>query len=155
MSLSTAATRQLDRLGISYQLHEHAGPVGSLDQAARERGLDPEQIVRSLVFRQVDQSYVMVLMPGKRQVSWPKLRRYLKTSRITTATSAEVLQTTGYEPGTVTPFGLPQRLRVLADGGVLAHATLSVGAGARNAGLILSSQDLLAVVQPELVDLAA
>jgi Cys-tRNA(Pro)/Cys-tRNA(Cys) deacylase len=155
MPLSTPATRQLDQEEIRYQLHVHDSPLHSLEQAAAERGLAPDQVVRSLLFRLENGEFVLILMPGARQVSWPKLRRYLKTSRITTATSAEVLQTTGYEPGTVTPFGLPQPLRVLADGGVLAHATLSVGAGARNTGLILSSQDLLTVVQPELVDLAA
>jgi Cys-tRNA(Pro) deacylase len=154
MALSTPATRQLDRLGIPYRVHVHAGPLHSLEQAAAERGLAPEQIVRSLLFRLESGEFVLVLMPGARQVSWPRLRRHLGVTRLTTATREQVLTATGYPPGAVTPFGLPTRLRVLADHSILVHDTLSLGAGAPNTGLILSRDDLLACVQPELVSLA-
>ncbi len=153
MPLSTPATRQLDQLRIPYQLHVHAHPLHSLEQAARERGLDPDQIVRSLLFRLESGEFVLVLMPGARQVSWPKLRQYLGVSRITTASREQVLAATGYPPGAVSPFGLPHPLRILADREILLNETLSLGAGVPNTGLILSRDDLLAVVQPEIVPL--
>ena len=155
MPLSTPATRHLDRLGIPYQVHVHAGPLHSLEQAAAERGLAPDQIVRSLVFRLESGEFVLVLMPGARQVSWPKLRQHLGVSRITTASREQVLEATGFPPGAVTPFGLPNPLRILADQSILVHGTLSLGAGAPNTGLILSRDDLLAVVQPEVLDLGS
>lgn len=154
MTLNTAATRQLDQLGIPYRIYLHPRPVHSLEQAARERGLAPDQIIRSLLFRLENGEFVLVLMPGARQVSWPKLRQHLGVSRLTTASREQVLAATGYAPGAVTPFGLPTRLRILADRSVLAHERLSLGAGAPNSGLILSLRDLLAVVQPEVLDLA-
>jgi prolyl-tRNA editing enzyme YbaK/EbsC (Cys-tRNA(Pro) deacylase) len=40
---------------------------------------------------------------------------------------------------------------VLADPEILAHETLSLGAGTPNTGLILARDDVLAVVQPEIV----
>jgi Cys-tRNA(Pro)/Cys-tRNA(Cys) deacylase len=153
MSLSTPATRQLDLLGIPYQVHVHAGPLHSLEQAARERGLVADQIVRSLLFRLESGEFALVLMPGVRQVAWPKLRQHLGVSRITTASREQVLAATGYPPGAVTPFGLPRPLRILADPGILVHERLSLGAGAPNAGLILARDDLLAVVQPVIVPL--
>ena len=155
MPLSTPATRHLDRLGIPYRVHVHAGPLHSLEQAAAERGLAPDQIVRSLVFRLESGEFVLVLMPGARQVSWPKLRQHLGVSRITTASREQVLEATGFPPGAVTPFGLPNPLRILADQSILVHGTLSLGAGAPNTGLILSRDDLLAVVQPEVLDLGS
>jgi Cys-tRNA(Pro) deacylase len=153
MTHSTPATRKLDQLGIRYQIHVHTGPLHSLEQAARERGLAAGQIVRSLLFRLETGEFVLVLMPGTHQVSWPKLRQHLGVSRITTASPEQVLATTGYPPGAVSPFGLPHPLRVLADPEILAHETLSLGAGAPNTGLILARDDVLAVVQPELVPL--
>jgi Cys-tRNA(Pro)/Cys-tRNA(Cys) deacylase len=153
MSVSTPATQQLDSLGISYRLHEHERPVRSLEQAARERGLSEGQVVRTLLFRLENRMFVLVLMPGTRQVSWMRLRQHLGVSRLTTATGDEVMQMTGYLPGAVSPFGLPQPIRLLADDAILAHETLSVGAGVPNAGLILSRDDLLAVLQPEVLAL--
>ena len=155
MSLSTPATRHLDRLGIPYQVHVHAGPVRSLEQAAAERGLAPEQIVRSLVFRLENGEFVLVLMPGGRQVSWLKLRRGLGISRITTASREQVLASTGYLPGAVSPFGLATPLRILADSCLLTQDPLSLGAGAPNAGLILARRDLLDNLRPQLLDLCS
>ncbi|MCJ7678382.1 MAG: YbaK/EbsC family protein, partial [Anaerolineales bacterium] len=104
---STPVTRALEALEVPHQLYLHPAPVRSLEQAARERGLAPGQIVRSLVFRLEDGSFVMVLVAGPARVSWPRLRSHLRVSRLTTATPAEVLQVTGYAPGTVSPYGVP------------------------------------------------
>ena len=152
MVRSTPVTQALDGLGIPYELHVHPGEVRSLEQAAEERGLDPSQIVRSLVFRSQDGSFVMVLMAGQGKVSWRKLRAHLGVSRLTTATPEEVRRVTGYEPGAVSPFGLLQVLRILADRSVLDPQELSVGAGMRNAGVLLKRADLIAALHPEIVD---
>jgi Cys-tRNA(Pro)/Cys-tRNA(Cys) deacylase len=130
----------------------HSSPVHSLEQAASERGLTPEQIVRSLLFRVEDGSYVLVLVAGPSQVAWPKLRHHLGVSRITTATREQVIQATGYAPGTVSPLGLPSPLPILADRGVMEQDVISVGAGIPNAGIILQRADLVRVVRPEIGD---
>ena len=139
---STPVTQALEALGVRHQLFVHPGPVRSLEEAARESGLSPGQIVRSLLFRLEDGGFILVLVAGPAQVSWPRLRRLLGVSRITTATSEEVLEVTGYEPGAVSPFGLKQQVRLLADRGLLAHDTLSIGAGIRNAGVVMAREDL-------------
>jgi len=51
MATNTTVTEALDALEIPYRLHIHQNPLRSLEQAARERGLEPTQIVRSLLFR--------------------------------------------------------------------------------------------------------
>jgi prolyl-tRNA editing enzyme YbaK/EbsC (Cys-tRNA(Pro) deacylase) len=111
----------------------------------------PGKIVRSLVFR-CERSFLMVLSPGPRQISWPKLRRHLGISRVTTATAEEVLQVTGYPPGAVSPLGLPAPLRILADRSLAEEQTVSIGAGIRNAGVVLRVDDLVRIVQPEIGD---
>jgi len=146
------AEEHLRRLGIPYRLFRHDHPVRSLEQAASERGMDADQIVRSLVFRLQDNSFILVLMPGAGQVAWGKLRHYLGVSRITTARSDEVFQVTGYRPGTVSPFGLATSLRLLADERLRLQNEISLGAGIRDAGLIMDSHDLLEALSPELGD---
>ncbi len=147
---TTPVTRALDALGVPYRLFRHPGPVHSLEQAARERGQRPEQVVRSIVFRLGPDRFVMVLVAGPRQVAWPALRSYLGQSRLTMASEAELLAATGYPPGAVAPFGLPAPMRVLVDEGLLAEQEVSMGSGRRYLAVILETADLLqALDNPE------
>jgi len=155
MAPSTPVTQALEAAGIPYQLHLHPQPVRSLEQAARERGLSPEQIVRSLLFRIEGHQYLLALIPGPSQVDWAKLRHFLGVSRVTTADADEVRSVTGYEPGAVSPFGLPGELRILADPCLKQQNVISLGAGIRNAGIILKREDLERALQIEWVDLRA
>jgi len=139
---STPVSRALTALNIPHRLFRHPGPIHSLEQAARERGQSPDQVVRSLVFRAAKDEYFMVLVAGARQVAWPTLRRYLGQSRLTTASEAEVPAATGYERGAVSPFGLPAPMRILVDEGVFDHEEVSIGSGERGVTVILRSEDL-------------
>lgn len=140
---STPVTRALSALGLTHRLFRHPGPVTSLEQAASERGQQPEQVVRSIVFRAGEGDFVMVLVAGRRQISWRALRRFLGQSRLTTASEVELLAATGYAVGAVAPFGLPAPLRVLIDESVLTSDEISLGSGERGATVIMRSKDLL------------
>jgi Cys-tRNA(Pro) deacylase len=133
----------LSAQNIPYHIFRHPGRVNSLEQAAQERGQEPEQVVRSILFRLSKGYYVMVLMAGPAQISWSALRKYLGQSRVTTASREEVLAVTGYELGAVAPFGLPGPLRVLIDHSILEEEEISIGSGERGVTVILSSQDLM------------
>jgi Cys-tRNA(Pro) deacylase len=139
----TPVTLDLDAKQIPYRLFRHPGPVHSLEQAAQERGQRPEQVVRSLVFRLTQDQFVMVLVAGPQQVSWPALRRSLGQSRLTMASEEEVLRVTGYPLGAVSPFGLPSPMRILVDQSILAEEEISIGSGVRYTTVILRSADLL------------
>ncbi len=151
--MTSPVTRLLDQAGIRYSLHVHQRPVRSLEQAAAERSLAPDQIVRSLLFRLDSEAYVLVLAAGPKQVSWPALRRALGVTRLTTATPEEVVQVTGYHPGTVSPLGLRRSVRILADRRLLRQNRVSIGAGIPNAGVELPTADLIRLTGAELVDL--
>lgn len=132
----------LAELGIPHVVFRHSGHVRSLEQAARERGQRPQQVVRSIVFRLGESNFIMVLVAGPAQISWKKLRQHLGQSRLTMASEAEVLEATGYRIGTVSPFGPPKPLRVLVDRSVLGESEISIGSGVANTGVILKSADL-------------
>ena len=142
MNDAPPVARVLDALGIPHRLFRHPGPIHSLEQAARERGQSPDQVVRSIVFRVAKGEYLMVLIAGDRQVSWPALRRYLGQSRVSMASEAEVLAATGYERGAVSPIGLPAPMRILLDESVLAQTEVSIGSGERGVTVILRTDDL-------------
>ena len=139
----TSVTQALDQLNVPYTFFAHEGPVHSLEQAAEERGQLPEQIVRSILFRLAQDAYVMVLMAGPQQIDWKALRRYLGQSRVTMASQDEVLEVTGYQIGSVSPFGLPQPIRVLVDQSVLAQDEISIGSGVRSTTVIMKTAVLM------------
>jgi Cys-tRNA(Pro) deacylase len=147
--------RALDELHVPYRLFVHAGPVHSLEQAARERNQLPDQVIRSIVFRVGKDEFLMALMAGDRQIAWPALRRYLGQSRLTMATEDEVRRVTGYERGAVAPFGLPRPMRILVDESVFTHDEISLGSGVRGTAVIITSSDLRrALGDVEVIDLS-
>ena len=154
MTASPPVSLELEKLGIPHRVFRHAGKVTSLEQAARERGQRPEQIVRSILFRIAEDEYLMALVAGPAQISWKALRDYLGQSRLTMASKAEVLEVTGYPIGAVSPFGTARNLRVLVDPSVFAEEEISIGSGIRGTTVILKSEDLKrALGEVEIVEL--
>ncbi len=140
--ISTPVTRYLDSMKIPYRVFTHPGEVRSLEQAALERDQRPEQVVRSILFRLNENEFVMVLVAGPKQVSWHRLRGHLQVSRMTMAAPDEVLDQTNFPTGAVSPFGLPQKMRILVDRSVLLEEEISIGSGIRNSTVILHTADL-------------
>jgi Cys-tRNA(Pro)/Cys-tRNA(Cys) deacylase len=132
----------LENLNIPHRVFIHETPVTSFEQAAADRNQRPEQIVRSILFQVRPEEFLMVLMAGRAQVDWRKLRQLVKRSRIRMATEEEVLEVTGYRVGTVSPFGLKNQVRVLIDVSVLKEEQISIGSGVRNMAIILKSLEL-------------
>jgi len=152
----SAAVTYLESRSIPFRLFQHAGPIHSFEQAAEERNQQPEQVVRSIVFRAAEGEFLMVLMPGPGQIPWKALRRYLGQSRISMANEAELLEATGYRPGTVNPFGLPRPMRLLIDQGVLDQPEISLGSGERGLALMMTPGALRqAVDQYEVVNFSS
>jgi prolyl-tRNA editing enzyme YbaK/EbsC (Cys-tRNA(Pro) deacylase) len=139
---STPVSRALVELNIPHRVLRHPNPLRSLEQAAEERGQRHEQVIRSIVFRAASGEFIMVLVAGPAQISWPALRQYLGQSRLTTATEEELVRETGYTRGAVAPFALPNPMRILIDRAVLEEDEVSMGSGAQGTTIIMKSADL-------------
>ena len=136
------ASIALEKLNIPHRVFVHEKPLMSFEQAAEERGQRPEQIVRSILFQIRPDEFLMVLVAGRDQVDWRKLRQLVKRSRIRMATEEEVLEVTGYRIGTVSPFGIKTPVKVLIDESVLKEEEISIGSGTRQMAIIMKSADL-------------
>jgi Cys-tRNA(Pro) deacylase len=151
MNSNTPVSQHLAKLGIPHREFRHPGPIHSLEQAAEERGQKPEQVVRSILFRVSEGDYLMVLVAGPAQISWPDLRHYLGESRISMAPREEVESISGYPVGAVSPFGLPREMRILVDENVFTPEEVSIGSGVRGTTVILRTEDLRrALSDPEI-----
>src|SRR3954464_8369374 len=131
-------------LGVDHKVLRH-GPVGSVQEAAAAQGVEVHDLVKTIVVRRAADDYVFVLVPGDRQISWPKLRALLGVNRLSLPDAATAKEATGYERGTITPFGSAKPWPVVADER-LRGRSISLGAGARGVALLLAADDAVATL---------
>ena len=136
--------------GLPHRVVRH-GQVRSLAEAAAARGMRPEQVVKSLVVRRGDDDYLFVLVPGDRTISWPKLRDLLGVSRLSMPDAAAALAATGYERGTITPFGSTTAWPVVADER-LRGQEISLGGGAYGVTIVADGDDVVRVLGATVAD---
>ena len=149
------ASIALTQLGIPHRVFRHPTPPMSFEQAAADRNQRPEQIVRSILFQVRPGEFAMVLMAGRGQINWRKLRQLVKRSRVRMATENEVLEVTGYKVGTVSPFGLKNPVWTMIDASVLREEEVSLGSGIRQMAIIMKSADIQrALEEAEVVELS-
>ncbi|MCU1621890.1 MAG: prolyl-tRNA synthetase [Frankiales bacterium] len=127
------------------------GPVRSLEEAAAARGVSPAAVVKTLVVRRGAADYLFVLVPGDKQLSWPKLRAVLGVSRLSLPPADEALEATGYERGTITPFGSTTAWPVLADSAVVGQE-ITLGGGAHGVAVRLQADDAIAALDAQVAD---
>ena len=146
---STPAIEAAWRLGLAHTVTRH-GPVRSLAEAAAARGLEPRAIVKTIVVRLADEDYRFVLVPGDREIAWPKLRSALGVNRISMPSKEVALAVTGYERGTITPLGSTRAWPVVADAAVTGR--VSLGGGAHGVALTVDADELVRVLDATVED---
>ncbi|NND84096.1 MAG: hypothetical protein HKN46_03000 [Acidimicrobiia bacterium] len=151
MPIATPATAFLDAEGVDYSVVEY-GRVSSAEEAAEARGIRLEQLVKTLVVRVEEGEYVLVLVPGDGGLDYKKLRAELGVRRLTMPDPAEAKEATGYERGTITPFGAEGGWPVVIDARLEAMDLISLGAGAHGAALNLRPADVISVTGARVLD---
>jgi Cys-tRNA(Pro)/Cys-tRNA(Cys) deacylase len=144
------ARAAIEATGIAYRLTQH-GPVSSLEEAAAARGVTPDRVIKSLVVRRADDDYLVVLVPGGRTISWPKLRALLGVSRLSMPPADVAFAVTGYVRGTITPFGSVHGWPVIADA-ALPTGDVSIGGGAPGVAFTVDRDDLVRALEASLAD---
>jgi Cys-tRNA(Pro) deacylase len=144
------ALRAVRRSGIRHRVVRH-GRVSSLEEAAAARGVEPSAIVKTLVVRRGDDDFLLVLVPGDRTIAWPRLRALLGVSRLSMPDADTAREATGYERGTITPFGSARAWPVIADERVTGR-TVSVGGGAHGVSFTVDGDELVRALSATVAD---
>jgi Cys-tRNA(Pro)/Cys-tRNA(Cys) deacylase len=144
-----SAVAAAEALGLGFVVTRH-GPVRSLEEAARARGVEPSQLVKTMVVRVAEDDYRFVLVPGDREIAWPKLRALLGVNRLSMPSAQVALEVTGYERGAITPLGSTHPWPVIADAHV--QGMVSLGAGEHGVALTVDATGLVAALQADVAD---
>ena len=81
MDIDTPALRALEGSGLAFDV-VRTERARSAEESAAFQGIELGQLLRTIVVRRGTDDYVFVLVPGGRQIDWPKLRAHLGVSRL-------------------------------------------------------------------------
>lgn len=133
------AHKFLEGKGLDFEVVEQDNPTKDCDDAARERGVETSQIVKSLIVERHEEKglkegeLIHVLLPGDREISEKK---FGESHLIPPEESKEI---TGFESGTVHPFATD--LKHVIDYRVLQNNQVSFTVGEQLRGVIIDTEE--------------
>jgi len=128
---------------IEIPLSDDKKPIRHLEELLSAQGLDPQSVVRSVVFKGEHSGFSLLAVAGGGRADWALLRAHLNERKCRMAEYDEVPEATSYVVGAVPPIALPESLRVLVDRSVSHYETVVIGSGVLGYALALRSADLL------------
>ncbi len=111
----------------------------SVDDVARFLGVEPRQIVKTLIYAGYTsdrEELVAVAIRGDREINEIKLANHLGVLHLALATDEQVERVTGAPVGFAGPVGLPEGLRLIADHTVRPLVRFACGANQADAHLL-------------------
>lgn len=124
----------------------------SLEEAAALLGITPAGIVKSLVVKRSDGTFLFALIPGDRQIAWPRLRAAVGVNKLQLPSAEAALEATGYERGTITPLGSTTPWPVFADERIAGR--IAMGAGAHGYSAFVDAAELLHGLDATIADIS-
>ena len=125
----------LDELGVDAELIVSEQQMPSVELAARTIGVDPNQIVKTLLFRDRAGKYARVIASGPRRIDRAKLATIAGLDRPKMASPEAVLEITGWPAGGVAPVGNRLPIPTFIDQSVM-HWDVVFGGGGTELTLI-------------------
>lgn len=148
ISLTSPVTELLQLENIAYDvieipLTEDKKPVRNLEELLLKQGIDPQSVVRSVLFKTASHKFVLLAVAGGGRADWSVLRNHLNERKCRMAEFDEVLEATGYVVGAVPPIALPETIKILVDNSVKDYEAVVIGSGVLGFALSLKGIDLL------------
>jgi prolyl-tRNA editing enzyme YbaK/EbsC (Cys-tRNA(Pro) deacylase) len=116
-------------------------------------GVTPSDIVKSLVVKRSDGTFLFALVPGDRQIAWAKLRAVVGVNKLQLPSQELALEATGYERGTITPLGSSTPWPVFADSRI-AGKRVSMGAGEHGLSVFVDADTLITGLDATVADIS-
>ncbi len=131
--------------GIRYQVHQypHDAAAASYGQEAADKlGLAPEQVFKTLVVQLDTKQLAVAVLPVSMQLNMKLMAKALSAKKAEMANANDVMRSTGYVLGGVSPLGQKKRLPTVIDSSAQQFPCIYVSAGRRGLEIELSAADL-------------
>ena len=138
--------------GLDIEIRERPA-ASNLFEAAELLGIPPSGIVKTLVVKRSDDTFLFALVPGGRSISWPKLRALVGVNKLRLPEPELALAATGYERGTIVPIGSTTDWPIYADESIVGQR-IAMGAGTHGYSLFVNADDLIAAYGATVADIS-
>ncbi|MCP3976574.1 MAG: aminoacyl-tRNA deacylase [bacterium] len=154
-NLVTPAVRVLREANIGFVEHHYEYEAGSgAAGGAAQLALDPHRVIKTLILETSGGRPLCVLMHGDREVSLKQLARAIGVKSVAMAVSQRATAHSGYKVGGTSPFGLRKPLPLYCEASIAELDSIVVNGGKRGFLIEVAVADLIAILEPELVDVA-
>jgi Cys-tRNA(Pro) deacylase len=151
--MSTRAIKFLKQKNIRFEVRKYLHEKKGAKFAAQAMGFPVERTIKTLVVDLDQKGYIMILMPGDKNIDLKKLAGAFSVKRAAMADTATAERLTGYLVGGISPFGTKQNLPVVMEESLLECDSVAINAGKRGVMLVMDPKDILQAVNGNLLDL--
>ncbi len=132
-----------------FELPEHTMTV---DAAARQLGISPDKIIKTLVFIDEKDEPLIAIVCGDKRVNPDKLAKVSGCSKVRMAKAREVEKFTGYPVGALPPVG--HGIRTFIDREVLRRDKVVGGGGTTHTLIEMRSEDVIRLSNATICDIS-
>ena len=152
----TNAARQLDNLGIAYELREYEVDPDRLEAelVADKIGMPYEKVFKTLLVRGDVNGLCLAVIPANTELNFKALAEATGDRKIHMASLKEVQPLTGYIRGGVTALACKKPYPVWIDASAQQQDAISVSAGVRGTQILLTPQDYVRAVDARYSEIA-
>ena len=128
----TPATQFLKQNKVAYTEHTYDYvDHGGARESARQLGVDPHAVVKTLIMEDEAARPLVVLMHVDREVSTKNLARQAGLKKVAPCQPEVAQRHSGYQVGGTSPFGTRKRMPVFVEATVLDHEHIYINGGRR------------------------
>jgi Cys-tRNA(Pro)/Cys-tRNA(Cys) deacylase len=152
----TPAINSAKQSRIIYHVHEYMHNTACEsygDEAVKNLGVSSERVFKTLVVSIDNKALVIAIIPVSTMLSMKLIAKAYDGKKATMALKNDVVRSTGYVLGGVSPLGQKKQLSTFIDSSASQFTTVFVSAGKRGLEIELSPRDLQQLTQAKLVGL--
>lgn len=152
----TPAIELAKQQGICYQVHhyQHDAAAASYGlEAAEKLGIAAERVFKTLVVSVESKTLAVAILPVAHQLNMKLMAKALAAKKVDMANANDVMRSTGYVLGGVSPLGQKKRLPTVIDSSAQQFATIYVSAGRRGLEIELAATDLCRLLSGQFADI--
>lgn len=130
---------------IAHQIHEYTHDPTSDSyglEAAEKLEVAPERVFKTLVVSLDNKHHVVGVIPVASMLSMKRIAKAAGAKKANMAEKSDVVRSTGYVLGGVSPLGQKKRLKTFIDASAQKHSTIFVSAGRRGLEIEINPDDL-------------